>query len=101
MKKKVVVAVLILLLALPSYSDPPRGGTAGVRPKACTDVALTLADLPNACKTPGTYAAAAACADALAVKFPTIFPAVVLGFKQDGQAMNVSAHGQGDRKSVV
>ena len=101
MKQKIVVAVLILLLALPSYSDPPLGGTAGVRPKACPDVVLTEADLPNACKTPGTYAAAAACADALAVKFPSIFPGVVLGYKRDRQAMNVSAHGQGLGPSSV
>jgi CubicO group peptidase (beta-lactamase class C family) len=97
--KRFVASVLLLLLAVPSYAvlppDPPLGGTAGVRPKACTNVVLTEADMPPACKTSGTYAAAAACADALAVKFPDLFPGVILGYQQDGKAATVTAHGHG------
>ncbi|HEX9986191.1 MAG TPA: serine hydrolase domain-containing protein [Thermoanaerobaculia bacterium] len=99
MRKKFVAIVLLLLLAVPSYAvlppDPPTGGTAGVRPKTCTNVVLTAADLPAACHTSGSYAAAEACADAMAVKFPDIFPGVILGYQQDGKAATVTAHGRG------
>ncbi|HEX7151598.1 MAG TPA: serine hydrolase domain-containing protein [Thermoanaerobaculia bacterium] len=84
--KRTVVTILSLLFAAVSFAQ------TGIHPPSCPDVVPAI---PAACNTPGTWAAAAACLDAIAATHPTLFPGAVIGYQQDGGPMNLYAKGPG------
>lgn len=86
MKRSILVAFLSLLLhVFPSYAQTaePLPGGLGIRA------------VPPACQTPGTWAAASACLDALVAKHPTLFPGAVIARQPDDGPVTVYAKGAG------
>lgn len=86
MKRSISVALLSLLLAVASY------GETGIHPPTGPDV---IPAIPAACNTPSTWAAAAACLDAIVLTHPTIFPGAVMGRQADNGSQQVYAKGAG------
>ncbi|HEX8409615.1 MAG TPA: serine hydrolase domain-containing protein [Thermoanaerobaculia bacterium] len=86
MKRSIGVALLSLLLALGSY------GETGIHPPTGPDV---IPAIPAACNTPSTWAAAAACLDAIVLANPTVFPGAVIGRQADNGSQQVYAKGAG------
>lgn len=92
MKRSISVALLSLSVAVSSY------GAAGIRPKPGADI---IPAIPAACNTPGTWAAAAACLDAIVATHPAIFPGAVIGYQADGESPKVYSKGAGFANNSV
>lgn len=88
MKRSIVVAFLLSLLAARSHAEPR------IRP----DIVPAI---PAACSTPSNWVAATACLDAIVATHPNIFPGAVMGYQVDGGPERVYAKGPGFANDTV
>lgn len=106
MKRSIVVALLSLVLAVPSFSQvniPPPGGNPGVRPIGGADAAPVIPQICTTPTNPGTFLAAQQCLNAIVANNSNIFPAAIIGYQKDsGGGPQVYASGPGlNTESVV